>query len=75
MTNDQIDQLAIVKTNLALLSAVRLDELHESAQFGYDRMIAEALSIVSDIVDSRQNEKLEDFMTRTKATFEGMQAA
>ena len=53
MTLDQIDQLAIVKTNLALLSAIHLDELHAEAQFGYDRMIAEALSIVSDIVDSR----------------------
>lgn len=54
MTLEQLDNLSIVKTNLALLSAIHLDEITAEAQFGYDRMIAEALSIVSDIVDSRQ---------------------
>ena len=80
MSLDQIDQLAIVKTNLALLRAIRIDELDESAHFAYDRIIAESLSIVED-VSRHQDEKLtsnstiEDFMMRTKATFEGMQAA
>lgn len=54
MTLEQLDNLSIVKTNLALLRAIKIEELDSAAQFGYDRMIAEALSIVSDIVDSRQ---------------------
>jgi hypothetical protein len=54
MTLEQIDNLSIVKTNLALLKAIRLDELDQSAQFGFDRMIAEAFSIIGDIVDQRQ---------------------
>ena len=53
MTMNQIDQLEIVRTNLALLSAIRITELPEEAQFGFDRMIHESLSIVSTIVDSR----------------------
>ena len=50
MTLDQLDQLAIVKTNLALLAAIKIEDLDQSAQFGFDRMIHESFSIVDDIV-------------------------
>ena len=52
----QLDSLSIVKTNLALLRAIKLEELDSAAQFGYDRLVAESFSIVDDIVSANERQ-------------------